>query len=185
MVITVSTEITEMLNQADLIYDVNQINRALDGLASQLNTRFENEHPVVLCVMRGGVVFTGHMLTRLTFMLELDYVHVTRYRNQTKGDDLEWVSYSKLPLNNRTVLVLDDILDEGITLDAIVKNCYAQDAKNVITAVLLHKKHDRCKPGIKADYVAMDVEDRYVFGFGMDYKGEFRHLNGIYAVKDQ
>jgi len=151
-------------------------------LSSKLNARLLGENPLVLCVMKGGIVFTGHLLTRLSCTPELDYIHVTRYRNQTSGGELEWLVYPETPIAGRTVLILDDILDEGITLNAIVEYCHTQDAKEVITAVLLHKKHDRCKAGVSSDYVALEVEDRYVFGFGMDYKGQLRHINAIYAI---
>jgi len=177
--------INDVLANAELIYSSDQIATALDKLATQLNDRFKEQHPLILCVMRGGIVFTGHLLTRLTFHPELDYVHATRYRNQTEGDQLEWIAYARSSLQDRTVLVFDDILDEGITLEAIVKNCYAQGAKDVVTAVLLHKKHGRNKTGINSDYVALEVADRYVFGFGMDYKGELRHLNCIYATREE
>lgn len=174
----------EVLSCAELIYDAEKISKSLDEMAVQLNRRLENKNPLVLCVMQGAIVFTGHLVTRLTGMLELDYIHATRYRNQTLGDQLDWLVYPRIPLKDRTVLILDDILDEGVTLHAIVEYCYQQGAKEVITAVLLQKKHDRCKPDISSDYVALEVEDRYVFGFGMDYKGQLRHINSVYAIKE-
>ena len=177
-------ELQKVLSCAELIYDTDKISAALDNVASQLNKRLENKNPLVLCVMQGGLIFTGQLITRLTSNLELDYIHATRYRNQTLGDKLDWLVYPRASLKGRTVLILDDILDEGITLDAIVEYCYKQGAKEVITAVLLHKIHDRCKAGVTSDYVALEVGDRYVFGFGMDYKGQLRHMNAIYAIGD-
>lgn len=174
----------DVLSCAELIYDAEQISKSLDDMASHLNQRLENKNPLVLCVMQGGIVFTGHLVTRLTGMLELDYIHATRYRNQTLGDQLDWLVYPRISLKDRTVLILDDILDEGITLHAIVEYCYQQGAEEVITAVLLQKTHDRCKTDVSSDYVALEVEDRYVFGFGMDYKGQLRHLNSVYALRE-
>jgi hypoxanthine phosphoribosyltransferase len=175
-------DVQQILSRAELIYDAEKISRALDDIASNLNKRLENKNPLVLCVMQGGVVFTGQLITRLTGNIEMDYIHATRYRNQTLGDKLDWLVYPRTSLKGRTVLILDDILDEGITLDAIVEYCGNQGAREVITAVLLRKKHDRCKAGVCSDYVALEVEDRYVFGFGIDYKGQLRHMNAIYAI---
>ena len=175
----------EVLSQAKLIYDNQQISDALDDLGNDLNLRLKNLNPLVLCVMQGGIIFTGHLVTRLTVDLELDYIHATRYRNETTGDKLNWLVYPRVSLENRAVVILDDILDEGITLHAITEYCYQQGASEVISAVLLHKNHDRCKEGVKSDYTALEVDDHYVFGFGMDYKGQLRHLNGIYAVKEK
>jgi len=174
----------QVLSRSQLVYDAEHISNALDELAGRLNQRLENSNPLVLCVMRGGIVFTGQLITRLTGDLELDYIHLTRYRNNVVGDELEWLVYPGSPLKNRTVLILDDILDEGITLHAVKEYCHQQGAKEVITAVLLHKKHNRCKQGVSSDYVALEINDRYVFGFGMDYKGQFRHKNSIYALGD-
>ena len=178
----IEEDLQQVLARAELIYDADKISTALDNIASHLNKRLENKNPLVLCVMQGGIVFTGQLITRLTGNLELDYIHATRYRNQTSGDKLDWLVYPRTSLKGRTVLILDDILDEGITLDAIIEYCYKQGAKEVITAVLLHKKHNRCKAGVSSDYVALEVGDRYVFGFGMDYKGQLRHINAIYAI---
>lgn len=174
----------QVLDKAELIYDAGQISQALDELASVLDARLKNVNPLVLCVMQGGIVFTGHMLTRMHCMPELDYVHATRYHNQTLGEELDWLVYPRTSLYGRTVLILDDILDEGLTLQAIRDFCLEQGATEVISAVLLHKKHDRCVKNIAADYVALEVQDRYVFGFGMDYKGQLRHLNSIYALAE-
>jgi hypoxanthine phosphoribosyltransferase len=178
----IKEDFQHILSRAELIYDAEQISSALDNIASQLNNRLEHKNPLVLCVMQGGIIFTGQLVTRLTGNLEMDYIHATRYRNQTLGDKINWLVYPRATLKDRTVLILDDILDEGITLDAIVKYCRKQGASEVISAVLLHKKHGRCKSGVSSDYVALEVEDRYVFGFGMDYKGQLRHMNAIYAI---
>ena len=171
------------LPDSELIYDANQLDLALDQLAATLNHTMAATNPVVLCVMNGALIFSGHLLTRFTFSCELDYVHATRYRNTTQGDNLKWLAYPNCSLKDRAVLVLDDILDEGITLKAIEEYCYSEGASKVETAVLLHKKHNRCCYDIKPENVALKVEDKYVFGFGMDYEGQFRHLNAIYSIK--
>jgi len=176
--------IEDVLSSADLIYNGEQIATALDSLATKLNRILENKNPLVLCVMKGGVVFAGHLLTRLTCMLDLDYIHVTRYQNQTSGNHLEWRVYPETAINDRTVLILDDILDEGITLSAIVEYCKKEGAKEIISTVLVQKMRDRYEADVHCDYVGLEVKDRYVFGFGMDYKGKLRHLNAIYAVSE-
>ena len=173
----------ENLPASDLIYDFEQISAALDKLAATLNETMANTNPIVLCVMNGALIFSGHLLTRLSFQCELDYIHATRYRNTTQGDALKWLSYPKLSLKGRTVLILDDILDEGITLEAIEKYCYSEGANHVEKAVLLLKHHDRCCTEINCEHVALRVEDLYVFGFGMDYEGKFRYLNAIYSLR--
>jgi hypoxanthine phosphoribosyltransferase len=151
-------------------------------MARQINATMSDKDPVVFCVMNGGVIPTGHLLPRLTFPFRMDYLHATRYREKTTGDELHWLKTSDIDLDERNVLIVDDILDEGYTLKAIVDYCQHQGAKEVYTAVLADKQHNRgC--GFKADFVGLEIIDRYVFGMGMDYKGYLRHLPAIYAVK--
>lgn len=172
------------LPESELVFGFEEISNAIDRQAAILNKELAGQNPVVLCVMNGALVYTGHLFTRFTFNCELDYLHATRYRNTTQGDELEWQSYPNISLENRTVLILDDILDEGITLDAIKRYCYSSGASKVVMAVLLLKKHDRCCIEIDSDFVALEVKDKYVFGFGMDYEGQYRFLNSIYALRE-
>ena len=170
------------------VYSKLEINSALDVLASKLNQKLKNENPVVLCVMQGGLLFSGHLIPKLTCMLEIDYIHVSRYHNKISGGELCWKAYPVTPLRDRTVLILDDILDEGMTLQAIIQYCEQQGARKVESAVLLRKNHNRCvdydsAKGALTQNIALTVEDKYVFGFGMDYNGLYRQLDSIYALE--
>jgi hypoxanthine phosphoribosyltransferase len=114
--------------------------------------------------------------------LQIDYLHATRYQDNTQGSELEWHRLPALSLHEREVLILDDILDEGATLAAVVAHCRAQGAARVLTAVLVDKRHERKVPGIHADFVGLRAVDRYLYGYGMDYRGYLRNAAGIYAV---
>ncbi len=169
----------QYLQNSTLIHSELVVNQAVDQLAECLNKVYLNDHPIVLCVMSGGLYFTGQILPKLKFPLELDYVHATRY-NSTMGKDVKWLVKPKLLIKNRNVLILDDILDEGITLKAIVDECLELEAKQVSVAVLVEKMLDKTKP-ISADYVGLTVPNKYVFGCGMDINGWWRNLPAIYA----
>lgn len=177
-------DLNAILSRSDLIYSAEQVGEAIDSIADQLNERLKDAQPLLLCVMNGGLVFSGHLLTRLNCFPQIDYIHATRYRNQTSGSALEWRAYPQHDLKGRSVVILDDILDEGITLKEIIDYCREQGAKEVLSAVLVKKKHERCADGVESDYVGLEVEDKYVFGFGMDYKSQLRHLDGIYALSE-
>ncbi|MCW8957097.1 MAG: hypoxanthine-guanine phosphoribosyltransferase [Gammaproteobacteria bacterium] len=180
----------QVLESADLIYDARQIDQALDQLANKINTAVAQldtgDQPILaVCIMNGGLILTGQLLPRLNFPLHVDFIHATRYRNQTSGGELEWKVEPHQSIEGRSLLILDDILDEGYTLDAVVRYCKDKGASHVIPAVMVEKKHKRRTPGIACEFIGLAVEDRYVFGFGMDYKGYHRNLNGIYAVSEQ
>ncbi len=172
-----------VLAQADCLFTEEQVERALDAMAARIGERLVDLNPIVMCVLNGGLVPTGKLVTRLSFSLQIDYLHATRYRNSTSGGDLTWLARPHMDIRGRTVLVVDDILDEGVTLAAIMDYCREQGADSVHSAVLVEKRHER-KYGLKnADFVGLEVEDRYVFGYGMDYKGYLRNAAGIYAVQ--
>jgi hypoxanthine phosphoribosyltransferase len=175
-------EVRKVRAEADCLYGAAEVDAALDRLAAAISARHRDNNPLILCVMNGGLITTGCLLLRLDFPLEHDYLHATRYRGGTRGGELDWKAEPGISLRDRHVIVVDDILDEGYTLAAIVDHCRAQGAASVESVVLVEKLHER-KHGIQADYVGLQTEDRYLFGYGMDYKGYWRNAAGIFAVK--
>lgn len=176
------SEIEAIRADATCLHGPEAIQHALDRMANEITGVLAGKLPLVLCVLTGGIIPTGHLLTRLSFPLETDYLHATRYRGSTNGEDVQWVSRPGTSLEGRTVLVVDDILDEGNTLTDVLEYCHHAGAVEVYSAVLIEKRHNRKASGAKADFTGLEVDDRYVFGFGMDYKGYLRNLNGIYAL---
>lgn len=175
------------LTQARQLYNLQEIDAALEQVASQLNARFADLPPgesvILFSVLQGGLVTTGHLLPKCNFLIELDYVHATRYRNQTLGSELEWLRHPVNSLKDKTVILVDDIFDEGITLAAIRQYCNEQRAKEVVSVVLLDKQHKRKAADFEPDYVALRIPDKYVFGFGLDYRGHYRNAPGIYTLE--
>lgn len=174
--------IQQVSAEADCLFSAEQVEAALDNMAEAITAKHCENNPLVLCVMNGGLIVTGSLLLRLNFPLEQDYLHATRYRGETQGGELKWLAEPTHSLKDRHVLVIDDILDEGYTLAAIAEHCREAGAQSVETVALVEKLHDR-KHGIQADYIGLQVEDRYLFGYGMDYKGYLRNAAGIFAVK--
>lgn len=172
----------DILAQADEIYTPQEVADAYVRLAAEITAVLGGQEPLVLCVMRGAVVFAGQLLPLLRFPMDFDYIHATRYRNETYGSELDWKVFPAEIMAGRQILVLDDILDEGHTLAAIRDRCVEEGAKAFYSAVLLEKHLERPKP-IAADFVGLQVPDRYVFGCGMDVNGLWRNLPGIYALK--
>lgn len=174
--------IEQVYREADCLYSNAEVETAIADLANIISAQLCATNPVVLCVMTGALIPMGQLLTHMEFPLQIDYVHATRYRGETCGGELCWLARPRTPLRDRVVLVVDDILDEGVTLKAIIDELRTQGARAVYSAVLVEKEHDR-KNGMKADFVGLTVPDRYVFGYGMDYKDYLRNAPGIYAVK--
>jgi hypoxanthine phosphoribosyltransferase len=177
-------EARQVLADAELLCSADALAAAVTRLAGEIGNALGETQPLVLPVMNGAVVFAGQLLPQLRFPLEQDYLHVTRYGNATSGGHLRWLAEpDEARLNGRTVLVLDDILDEGITLAAIKTRLLAGGAAACYTAVLVDKDIGRPKP-IEADFVGLRIPNRYVFGFGMDVRGCWRNLPALYILRE-
>jgi hypoxanthine phosphoribosyltransferase len=171
-----------ILNRSELIVGATEVELALDRLAGRITDALADRFPVALCIMGGAVVFAGKLLPRLGFPLEFDYLHATRYRDGTRGGEIEWSVLPRKSLAGRCVLLMDDILDEGHTLAAARAKLLELGAAEVHIAVLADKAIGRDKP-VAADFVGLSLPDRYVLGMGMDAYGLWRNLPGIYALK--
>lgn len=176
-------EARRILESADLICGAEEVTGAVRRIAADISAVLWNANPLVLSVMGGAVVFTGNLLPQLAFPLDFDYIHVRRYGDETTGGELRWIAAPHEAIAGRTVLVLDDILDEGITLAAIRDRMLDSGAAGCFTAVFADKEIGKPKP-IIADFVGITLPNRYVFGFGMDVHGAWRNLPAIYAIKD-
>jgi len=176
-------EIKYIQAHADLLHSESEVEAALDKMAEQINHLLADRNPLVLCVLNGGIIPAGKLLTRLTMPLNIDSINASRYQNQISGGTVEWVLKPATPLKDRTVLLIDDVLDEGITLAAIQQYCLDQGATSVYSAVLIDKIMAHEKPA-HADFVGLAVPNRYLFGYGMDYKGYLRNAAGIYACNE-
>ncbi len=167
--------------RAECVATAAEVEAALDRMAEALTKRLAGKDPLVLCVMTGALIVAGRLLPRLDFQLRLDYIHASRYQGATSGGEIVWHYRPSEAIRGEHLLVLDDILDEGVTLDQVVRACQSDGAASVHTAVLIEKRRPHAR---EVDIVGLQVPDRYVYGYGLDYKNYFRNAPGIYAVAD-
>ena len=175
-------ELSTALRDSELIHDHATLRASISRMGDDISRALAGESAVFLTIMQGGLVFAGQVATEIDTPLEFDYVHASRFRGTTEGGQLEWMRRPGIALSGRVVLLVDDILDEGHTLKAIRDWCVDQGAVRVLLAVLCEKRHGRTVPGLSADFVGVEVPDRYVFGYGMDFHEQGRNLPGIYAL---
>lgn len=177
-------QLKQVYVNAECLFSLAEVEAALAQLALPLTRDLGDKNPLVLGVMNGSLATLGYLLPRLNFLLEVDYVHATRYQGKLQGNELYWKRKPEVVLAGRHVLLVDDLLDQGITLKAIADYCLGQGAIDVKIAVLGTKKIQGYKAPINADYSALDIPDKYVFGFGMDYHDYWRNAPGIFACKE-
>ncbi|MGY0503757.1 hypoxanthine-guanine phosphoribosyltransferase [Luteimonas sp. e5] len=183
-----SHRLADALANAECIHDRAAIDAAIARMADAIHADYAEAEtaPLFVTVMNGGLPFAGALALALGergLDLELDYLHATRYHGQTSGSGLAWLHRPRVAMRGRQVLLVDDILDEGHTMQAVKRWCEDQNAADVRIAVLAVKQHQRCLEDVCADYAGLDVPDQYVFGFGMDYHEQGRNLPAIYALK--
>ena len=178
-------DIRRVYKEADCLVDEATVETAISRIALAITARLSETDPLIFAVMNGGLALTGRLLPKLDFPLQLSYLHATRYGHAIAGDEIEWRQRPSVEVQKRTVLVVDDVLDEGKTLVAIVEHLFELGAAEGLTAVLVNKLHNhKARPGLRADFTGLDLPDRFLFGSGMDYRGYWRNGAGIYAVKD-
>lgn len=179
-------DLATALASAQIIHDRATIESTIDAMGARIAADYaEGARPVFLTVMHGALPFAAQLALAIGARgvdLEFDYLHATRYRGATTGGSLEWKHRPATPLQGRRVLLVDDIIDEGHTLSEVRAWCLAQGASEVRIAAMVVKRHGRCVDGLCADYAGLDVPDRYVFGYGMDYQEQARNLPAIYAL---
>ena len=171
-----------ILAEADCVVDAAACRVAVERLAGEIKAAAGTDAPLVLAVMGGATVFAGQLLPLLDFPLDFDYIHVSRYGSKTSGGQITWQVEPNEAVRGRTVIVLDDILDEGETMHAIRERILELGAARFLAAVFCEKDLGRAKP-IRADFTGVTVPNRYVFGFGMDVSGMWRNLPAVYAVR--
>jgi hypoxanthine phosphoribosyltransferase len=173
----------DALAHADVLVERAEIETVIADLGRRIDAALDGERAVFLTVMNGALMFAGQLALSIRTDLEFDYVHATRYRGATSGSELHWLREPVVDLAGRTVLLVDDILDEGHTLKAVRDDCLRRGAKRVLIASLCSKQHDRLAEGVASDFNGVVLPDRYVFGYGMDYHEQGRNLPAIYALR--
>jgi len=174
------SEIKRVTEHSECLLDEAGVEKMFNQLADDISAQCANDNPLLLCVMTGAVVAMGMLLPRLNFPLEIDYIHATRYQGELSGKELVWKQLPSTSLLDRTVIIIDDVLDEGITMAMIKAYCLQQGAAHCYSAVLVDKDLSRAKP-IEADFIGYQAGNQYLYGLGMDYKGYLRNVNGLYA----
>lgn len=183
----IPNEIREVFSKATCLHTKFDIECALEHMATSVSYAVSHKNPVFICVMIGGMVTMGNLLTHLDFPLEVDYIDARRYNSGLVGKEIKFHVEPTTDLKDRTVVIVDDILDGGVTLAHCIDYCKKQGAGEILTAVLVDKLRDKRDPeGVEqADFVALTVPDDYIFGYGLDYKEYLRNAPGIYKVAEE
>ena len=169
--------LTGILSDLDrVLLDADVIQRRIAMLAQKVAADFEGETITVVAIMDGGLFFVADLLREIDLPMRLHTLSASSYHGgtQTSGElKLNWPP--GLNVKDQHVLLLDDILDTGLTLSAVQNKIREQSPATLRTGVLLSKRRKRLHD-VPAEYVGFEIEDEFVVGYGMDYQGRFRNL---------
>ena len=174
-----------MLDDVDhILFHEQTILSRLDELARDITEAYAGKELTVLAVLNGSLIFAADLLRRIPLPLKLDCLSVASYHGGTESSGVVTFDQLSLPdINDRHVLILDDILDSGRTLHAICQRLRTETRpKSVRICVLLKKRRPRAEE-MEADFVGFDIGDEFVIGYGLDYAERYRNLPFVGVLK--
>ncbi|MCF0164682.1 MAG: hypoxanthine phosphoribosyltransferase [Bacteroidales bacterium] len=162
-----------------------KIIEAIEEVAEKINAdyQFSEDVPIVLCVLNGSIMFTGELMQRLHFDCELHSIKLSSYSGTQSTGEVKEVLGLNIDIKGRPVIISEDIVDTGITINALSKSLLEKGAKEVKIATLFFKP-ESYRGGCKIDYVAMDIQNQFIVGFGLDYNQLGRNYGDIYILDE-
>lgn len=169
---------------AVLLASPDEVAATFERLAAEIAARTAGRRPLLIAVLEGGRMPATEISRRLPIPHDTDALHVGRYGDSPTGGPLHWRAVPAASLRGRSVVIIDDILDRGITLAAVAEHCREAGAREVLTCVLTEKDLPDRRGELRPDFRGLLVPDSYIVGCGMDYRGRWRELPGLYALKE-
>ncbi|MCL1914266.1 MAG: hypoxanthine phosphoribosyltransferase [Eubacteriaceae bacterium] len=162
------------------------IKEKVEELAQQLSIDYKQKNPVLIGVLKGSFIFLSDLARAMDFPLQLDFMSVSSYGDDTKSSGIvRIIKDLDDTITDRHVVIVEDILDTGLTLGYLVEMLGARKPASIRICTLLSKNHNRKTVHISADYVGFEIEDKFVVGYGLDYRGYFRNLPNIAELEEE
>ncbi|KRM99716.1 hypoxanthine phosphoribosyltransferase [Loigolactobacillus rennini] len=166
-----------------ILYDQAAIARVTKKLGAQLTKDYAGKNPLVICVLKGAMLFMADLVRQIDTHLEMDFLDVSSYQGGTKSTgEVKIIKDLDIPLKNRDVLIVEDIIDTGRTLNYLVNLFKYRQAKSVKICTLLDKPETRVLP-VHSDYVGYTVPNAFLVGYGLDYEENYRNLPYVGILK--
>ena len=160
-----------------------EIELAVQKLASHINKDYQNKAIILVGVLKGSFIFLADLIRQLNMTVEVDFVRLSSYQNEKKSTGTVVITKDiETSITGKQVLIVEENLDSGRTLDFLTKRFCANAPASVKICVLLDKKDQRVVP-VEADYVGIKIENKFVIGYGLDYQEKYRNLSSIFYVK--
>lgn len=158
-----------------------EIDIAVTNVANQINSEMADKNPLFLVVLNGAFMFASDLLKKINFPMEISFVKLSSYvGTQTTSVVRELIGLDEV-LHDRTVVIVEDIIDTGITMGVTMEKLKKLEAKEVKIATLLFKP-DAFRMNYEIDYIGLEIPNEFIVGYGLDYNGHGRNIPGIYKI---
>jgi len=164
-----------------LLLDENEIARRVSELGREISSDYEGKELHIICVLKGGVYFLADLVRELTLPVTFDFLSVSSYRGTESSGVVRFTKDLDEDIESRHVLVIEDIIDTGLTLHYIERNLKTRKVASLALASFLDRPHRR-KVDLELDYVGFVIPDHYVVGYGLDFEHKYRQFKDIYAI---
>ncbi len=165
-----------------LLFSSDKILRRVTDLGIQIAEDYRGKNPIFIGVLKGAFVFLADLMRYIDFPVQVDFVRISSYKNGMEPGDVEFIMDVSSPLGGRHVILVEDILDTGITLRSICDRILSRDPASFKICTLIDKK-ERRQVDIKADYVGFEIEEGFIVGYGIDWGEEGRNIPEIYVIE--
>ena len=160
---------------------VGDLQKRIADLAAEINSDLAGETPIFICVLNGAFMFASDLYKQLDFPCQITFLKLASYSGTQSTGSVKQLIGINLELKDRVVVVLEDIVDTGITLDTIIRQLSGYEPAEIHVATFLHKP-DATIRDVKLDYVGMEIPNDFILGYGLDYDGYGRNLKEIYQL---
>lgn len=168
----------------ELFISEEEINKSIDRVAKKIESELVDDDPLFICVLNGSFMFASELMKRINIPCEITFVRVSSYDGTQSTGQLKEVYGLEMEVENRTIILVEDIVDTGNTMKMMLKQFGKLNPKSIKIATLLFKPDALVHKDLRLEYVAMEIPSDFIVGFGLDYDGHGRNYPDIYKIKE-
>jgi hypoxanthine phosphoribosyltransferase len=158
-----------------------EIQIAISKISSTMNFQLKDKDVVFVCILNGAFMFASDLLKKIKFNSSITFIKLSSYKDANSSGEIKKLIGINEEIRNKTVVIIEDIIDTGITIESTVKQLYKYNPEEIKIATLLYKPSKYLK-NIEINYIGFEIPDTFVVGFGLDYNGYGRNLKDIYSL---
>lgn len=172
-------------NLSAVLFDENTIQKRIKEIGGQISDEYKDKNPILICILRGAAIFMSDLMRRMTIPMEIDFMSISSYGNSTQSSGVVRIRKDiDTDITGRHVIVVEDIVDSGLSLSYIIEYLNQHKPASVKTCVLLDKPEAH-KIKVDIDYFGFTIENEFVVGYGLDYAERYRNLPYIGILKEE